>query len=187
MTRKPFSEAVRADQYQLLCLLLQRMIKAEHGSQTIPAPVDEDSFLGRGWTSYLSECETKRLALDLRSRARAANGSLGAADSAVRDSNAWLGDYKHKHDSRLRAVKDRATGKVETERMPGQVWLALRSLYADSLFVPLVAARASKALTKRQGRVRRTPNHCASLASEMPRLWSLKQLCCATVRFAFIG
>jgi len=61
MTRKPFSEAVRADQYQLLCLLLQRMIKAEHGSQTIPAPVDEDSFLGRGWTSYLSECETKRL------------------------------------------------------------------------------------------------------------------------------
>ena len=61
MTRKPFSEAVRADLYQLLCLLLQRMIKAEHGSQTIPAPVDEDSFLGRGWTSYLSECETKRL------------------------------------------------------------------------------------------------------------------------------
>ena len=61
MTRKPFSEAVRADQYQLLCLLLQRMIKAEHGSQTIPAPVDEDRFLGRGWTSYLSECKTKRL------------------------------------------------------------------------------------------------------------------------------
>ena len=62
MTRKPFTEAVRADQYQLLCLLLQRMIKAEHGSQTIPAPVDEDSsFLGRGWTSYLSECETKKL------------------------------------------------------------------------------------------------------------------------------
>ena len=77
----------------------------------------------------------------------------------MRDSNAWLGDYKHKHDSRLRAVKDRATGKVETERMPGQVWLALRSLYADSLFVPSVAARASKALTKRQGRVRRTSNH----------------------------
>ena len=56
-------------------------------------------------------------------------------------------------------MKDRATGKVETERMPGQVWLALRSLYADSLFVPPVAARASKALTKRQGRVRDTSNH----------------------------
>ena len=29
MTRKPFSEAVRADQYQLLCLLLQALTEAE--------------------------------------------------------------------------------------------------------------------------------------------------------------
>ena len=97
----------------------------------------------------------------------------------MRDSNAWLGDYKHKHDSRLRAVKDRATGKVETERMPGQVWLALRSLYADSLFVPSVAARASKALTKRQGRVRRTskPQPRAWHTSKpQPRTWPLKML-----------
>ena len=94
----------------------------------MPAPVDEHAYLRRGWLSCISEWK------------------------AVGDSGAWLGDYSHAKGGGARKVKDRRTGQVETELVPGEVWLALKSLYCDSLFVPPVVARVSRALTLKQGR-----------------------------------
>ena len=127
MTGKPFSAAMQADEYAMMCNLLQRMVAAEHGDFTVPAPIDERHWLGRGWLSCISEWK------------------------AMNDSGGWQAGYSHSGGSRRR-VRDRRTGQVETELVPGKVTLALNALYSESLFAASATARVSKALTMKQGR-----------------------------------
>jgi hypothetical protein len=110
MTGKPFSPVVQADQYVLLCQLMQRMIKAEHGDHTVTAPIDDATYLNRGWLSCISEWK------------------------ALRDSGDSLGDYS---DDGNRLVKDRKTGVTEKELVPGKIWFALKTLYSE-LFISKV-------------------------------------------------
>ena len=67
----------------------------------------------------------------------------------------------------IRKIKDRLTGQVETELVPGKVWLVLKALYTDSLFMPAAAAKASKALTLSQVSI-----HCAGSYYIMRRVLS---------------
>ena len=94
MTGKPWDAEM--SQYEMICRLLQRMIKAEHGQTTVPAPIDDDTYLTRGWLGCISEWK------------------------ALLDSGDGLGDYSRQG----RLVKDRRSGKAERELVPGKVWLA---------------------------------------------------------------
>ena len=123
MTGKPFSDAVRSDEYVVMCQLIQRMLKAEHGTEespdlmmvAVPASplttgalaVYEAAFLHRGWLSCISEWKAigdMRVWGALEQRACAARGGQFAHDG--------------------RKVKNRRTGQLETEFVPGKVWLA---------------------------------------------------------------
>jgi hypothetical protein len=76
----------------------------------VTAPIDDATYLNRGWLSCISEWK------------------------ALRDSGDSLGDYS---DDGNRLVKDRKTGVTEKELVPGKIWFALKTLYSE-LFISKV-------------------------------------------------